>query len=407
MNLVYDLAIVGAGAAGLMAASIFSKYNYKVLILERNERVGKKLLSTGNGTCNFSNKNVSGEEYNNPEFAKVIIERFNYEDSVRYFKNIGVETLQKEDRAYPISLQASSVLDSFRMIIEEGSVELRESVYIIDIYKKNSIFVLISDKGEKMNAKRILLTGGGMAMPKSGSDGNLYKIIKKFSHDIIAPVPGLVQFECSSPYLKSLDGLRIESELCLIENNKEVKREYGDILFTSYGLSGPTVFQLSRLINRNPDKNFIFSVDILSNIKMKELINILKYKRDLFSSRNIKDALIGIIHKRLIVAVIKEAKIDINKKISDLSENELENLAFSIKNFNLNITKDRGFGYAQLTLGGVDTSYVNPHTMESKKEEGLYFAGEILDIDGPCGGYNLHFAFASAYVASKAILEMI
>lgn len=396
--------VVGGGAAGMMAAISARRKGAEVSILERNPRVGKKILATGNGRCNYTNVFLDVKNYhgNNPKFVYSSLSQFNVETTIDFFERLGItHVVEEKGKVFPLSFQASSVLDVLRYELEEIGVEILCDSYVKKIEKEKNVFRLILDDNRKIKADKVIIATGGNAMPSSGADGNGYAIAKKLGHKIISPFPGLVQLKLEGDFFKRIDGVKIVGIATLLHNKDVIGEDSGDILFTNYGISGPPILQLSRraleLLNKN--KKPVLKVSIISGKNREELSEYLKIRFTYMPKKTIEIGLIGLLNKRLIPVILSEAGIDNKKSVSQISNEEIDALAEILTDWRFNIIGSKSFDFAQVTAGGIDTREIDGRTMESKIVNGLYFAGEIVDIDGDCGGFNLQWAWSSGYVA--------
>lgn len=399
-DLMKDLIIVGGGASGMLCAILLSPYA-NTLIIEKNDRLGKKLLTTGNGRCNYTNEDLSNKSFHSEydEYQK-FLERINSEEIIKIFDSLGIAPYAiSNGRIYPNSLQASSVLDALRFAIEERKIDIRLNENIKSIEKKSDFYEVKSDDNS-YSSSSVLIATGGMAMPKSGSDGGGYKFFK--GHQRIDTLPSLVQLTSDFPHLKAMDGVKCEVMVSLLIDEEKVQSEFGDLLFTNYGISGPTVLDISRKAVRavRDEKKVEASIKLIE-VSTEEL----KERFENLNMRDIEKAMIGLIHKKLILPILKTLGIDKDKLAPSLTDTEIEKLSKILRDFRINITGDKGFGSAQTTQGGLSLKDFNPHTLESKYHKGLYATGEILDIDGDCGGYNLSWAWYSAMKVANSIKE--
>lgn len=397
--------IVGGGAAGMMAA-ISAKINgAEVVVLERNNRVGKKILATGNGRCNYTNINLSIDNYHgkNPKFAYSCLSKFGVAETLDFFERLGITpAIEEKGKVFPLSFQSSSVLDVLRFELEDLGVELLTDVFVIGI-NKGEKFELILEDGRKVYGDKVILATGGCAAPNTGSDGNGYTLAKSMGHSIVEVFPGLVQLKLEGDIFKQVDGVKFVGTAGLYVGNELIKEDRGDILFTNYGISGPPILQLSRtaLEYLNNNKAIELKVSIIDRKTEKELFDYLIYRFGFMAKKTIEKGLIGLINKRLIPPILKEVNIDKNKQIAYLSNEEVSRLANILTDWRFNISGSKSFKDAQVTAGGINTDEIDSSTMESKLVEGLYFAGEIVDIDGDCGGFNLQWAWSSGYIAGE------
>ncbi|SHE98001.1 hypothetical protein SAMN02745784_02412 [Tissierella praeacuta DSM 18095] len=395
--------IIGGGAAGMMAALSVKRNGGDALILEKNDRVGKKLLATGNGRCNYTNKNLNINNYhgNNPKFAYSALSEFDVERTIEFFESLGITpAVEDNGKVFPLSFQASSMLDVLRYEIETQGIELITEAQVFEIKKKNQFTVTLKDK-RIFEGDRVIIATGGMALPSSGSDGNGYNLCKKLGHTITEIFPGLVQLKLESKFLRALDGVKFLGVAGIYIDNKLILEDSGDILFTSYGISGPPVLQLSRtaLDYMNKEKNVELRVSIIHTKTQEELLEYLVNRFKLMPNKTIEIALIGLINKKLIIPLLKETNIDKNKNAASLSKDEMRKLSEILTSWSFKVIGSQSWGNAQVTAGGVNTAEVDNKTMESKIVKGLYIVGELLDIDGDCGGFNLQWAWSSGYIA--------
>ncbi|MBO0533392.1 NAD(P)/FAD-dependent oxidoreductase [Clostridium botulinum] len=402
----HEIIILGGGASGIAASIISKDMGSDVAILESNDRIGKKILTTGNGRCNITNENIYTCKYysNNNNFYKFILSQFTLEDTKNFFNSLGLPLITlNEGKIYPMSLQASSVLDILRLAIEDRQIPIYFNNKVKNIKKSNKGF-LINTENEIFQCKKLILASGGMSAPNTGSDGSGFKLAKNLGHNIIDPVPGLVQLKLDFPYLKALSGIKFDGNVKLALDNKTLREEFGEILFTDYGISGPPILQLSSLASRllYNNKKVYLQIDILPNMSKEDLIDLLENHWGTFYYRTIHDSFIGIINKKLIPTLLKYCGIrNIHMPCQDISWQEKEKIFNTLKNWTFTITGTNSFKNSQVTCGGVDTSQVSNKSLESLKVKDLYFCGEILDVNGDCGGFNLQWAWSSGYIAGK------
>ncbi|HDK7139810.1 NAD(P)/FAD-dependent oxidoreductase [Clostridium botulinum] len=402
----HEIIILGGGASGITASIISKDMGSDVAILESNDRIGKKILTTGNGRCNISNENISSCKYysNNNNFYKFILSQFTVQDTKNFFNSLGLPLITlNEGKIYPMSLQASSVLDILRLAIEDRQIPIYFNNKVKNIKKSNKGFV-ISTENEIFQCKKLILASGGMSAPNTGSDGSGFKLAKNFGHNIIDPVPGLVQLKLDFPYLKALSGIKFDGNVKLTLDNKNLREESGEILFTDYGISGPPILQLSSLVSRPlyNNKKIYLEIDMFPNMSKENIINLLENHWGTFYYRTIHDSFIGIINKKLIPTLLKYCGIkNIHMPCQDITWQEKEKIFHALKNWTFTITGTNSFKNSQVTCGGVDTSEVSNKSLESLKVKDLYFCGEILDVNGDCGGFNLQWAWSSGYIAGK------
>lgn len=396
------VAIIGGGAAGIFSALVASE-KHEVTIFERNNRIGKKLLATGNGRCNLTNVSVERKNFHGDgNFAYKIYKKFDNETAVKYFEDLGILTTTKESgKIYPRSLTAASVLNVFLEELENRNIEVKTDKYINKIEKIKNRFK-IHTKEESYTFDRVIMATGGMSMASSGSDGNGYKLLKDLGHTVLETHPALVQLKLKSNFLKHLSGTKVEGVCYLLKDGKVIKERSGDILFTDYGISGPPILDLSRYVL---DGNYRLRFSIVNDLMTEEDKNdFMEYFYRTISSKDmtLERFLIGILNKKFIHYVLKTLDLDRNMKIMDLDQSKSYELLKILTESEFEIIGNNGYKNSQVTVGGISTKEINEN-MESKIVNGLYIVGEILNIDGDCGGYNLQWAWSSAYVAASSI----
>ena len=397
------VAIIGGGASGMMAAINCAYTGAQVVLLERNDRVGKKLLATGNGRCNYTNENMRmdflhGEDH---QFIEMVMEKFGRDQTLDFFEKLGITPANEGDgKIFPLSFQSSSMLDVLRYEMERTGVEVLTDSYVVEIRKKKN-FIIRLKTGEAIEAHRVVLTTGGKAMPVSGSDGNGYSLVKPLGHGTNNITPALVQLKLEGDKFKQINGVKFVGRVSLHIDGLPIKEDFGDVLFTDYGISGPPVLQISREAIRAQEagRDTRVKVSIISEKSKDEVFSYLRERFENMPERTLEFGLIGFINKRLILPIIKELNLDKYKAVGKLENREISALADLLTGWEFQVTGNKGWGQAQTTAGGIITKDIDPDTMESRLVKGLFLAGEVLDVDGDCGGYNLQWAWSSGYLA--------
>lgn len=392
MKLLNRIAVIGGGASGILAAVFAARGGAQVCIYERNDRIGRKILSTGNGRCNFSNRYANIDNYNgkNTAFIKNAMNKFWVDEAIGFFESLGMPCCEEDGgRLYPYSRQASAVCDVLRFEVERLGIRIFSKTTVNGIEKNGKIFTVSDSNGKKEEYNRVILSTGGMAAPDLGSDGMGYKFAKSFGHSIVNPRPVLVQLKTDKNDVKGLKGIK---SICNVKyRNRE---SAGELLFTEYGVSGPPVFYLSSYVTE-PDDIYI---DFLPDYTENEVINMLLKRRS--RGLSCENMLIGLVSRLIGINILKYSKISpLTKSETELTDDELKTIAHSLKARKIHVAGRQSWRNAQSTSGGINTDEVNSKTMESRLTKGLYFTGEILDIDGECGGFNLQWAWSSGYLA--------
>lgn len=384
----YDIIIVGGGAAGLACAvRLAENSSFKILILEAGERAGKKLAATGNGQGNVSNADIGIKHYRSGNLAAV--ERIIRGDGLEPFSPM-LFTSDSKGRVYPSGRQASALVDALLHKISALDVELKLSAKVVDIKAKSeNSFEITLESGDKYSAKHVVIAVGGKAQKQFKTDGSSYKLAEKLGHKITSLYPSLVQLKTDTAYTKTLKGIRTECKVCAVVGGQAVRTEVGDVIFTDYGVSGNAIFYLSPAFS---DRTGQLIIDLLPDFTHEQIADVLKQRKQ--SGYNPAELLSGLVHNQIGRAVIKRAGTDAT----------VQKIVQTLKNFTIEVTGTLGFDYAQVTQGGVDMRDIKDN-LESKLVKNLFFAGEILDVDGDCGGYNLHWAFTSAKTVAKAIIR--
>ncbi len=405
----YDTIIVGGGAAGLTAAVLLGRQNVSVLLLEKQARVGKKLLATGNGTCNITNANATPDRYHGGRhLADAVIRQFSPLDTVAFFNSIGVSCVKRPDgKYYPRAEQAAAVLDQLRAEAAVCGVTEQCETTVLSVKKAKDGFVVCTDKGD-LTAKTVLVCTGGAAAPQLGGSADGYALLTAFGHTKTPLFPSIVQLKTDVSFIKAMKGLRIDGTVT-VTTDKETRSDTGEILFTEYGLSGPAVMQVSRVAGdweRVKKGACTVSLDLFPDMREGELITLLSRRRALLG-RTLENFFTGFLNKRIGQTAIRAAGLSLAAPVDTLTDADIAKLAALLKGWTFTVLGTKGFNGAQVTAGGITANEFRDTTMESCYQQGIFAAGEVLDVDGDCGGFNLQFAFASAAVAAGGILRRL
>ena len=399
------VAVIGGGASGMMAAVTAASGGAHVILLEHKDRIGKKILSTGNGRCNFTNTHQEPICYHSedPLFPWKVIEKFNAQAVISFFLQLGVYSKNRNGYIYPNSDQASAVLDAFRMELDRLKVEIRTGIECREIRPGKKGFTILTDQ-EPVRADRVILCAGSKAAPATGSDGSGYDLAKKLGHRILPVLPALTALKCEEKFFKSIAGVRANGSVSIWSDGECIAKDTGEIQLTDYGISGIPVFQVSRYASKllYEKKETDAVLDFMPDFTKAQTNAFLRARAQTRPDKSAEMFLIGLFHKKLCDLWIRLSKIPRQRKAGELTADEIACLTDLIKDFRVRIRETNSYDKAQVCCGGIDTREVDPGTLESVYVPGLYFAGEILDVDGMCGGYNLTFAWASGYAAGRS-----
>lgn len=393
-------AIVGGGASGLVAAISALKKGANVTIYEKNLKIGRKLLATGNGRCNITNKNINISHYHGEDrdFINSILTKFTTSDCKNFFRNLGLEIFKKDtNRYYPLSLQASSVVDCLVHEVKSLNGKIKVQNGVKHIEKKDGKFLIFTDNKKEIYDK-VLISTGSCAMPKLGGCEDGYMFGKMFGHELVVPFASLVQIVCFEDNIKA-NGVKIVGDVKVLVDKDEKISTLGDILFTKYGLSGSAILDISRSVGLGvaQKREVEIFIDCIYTLSRQEIVNFLQKNSLNFPSKPIVLILTGLINKKLALLLLERLKIPPQK--SRLNKKDINNIAYNLKNLKFRVKSTKGADFAEVMAGGVSTLKIDQNSLESKIVQGLYFSGEVLDVDGDCGGFNLHWAWATGFLA--------
>ena len=396
------IAIIGAGASGMAAALAAAENpNARVILLERQARVARKLQATGNGRCNLTNLNAKTEHYHgeNRNFSDYSLEKYNVENTLTWFSELGLYTVSEPSgRVYPYSDQANSVVDVLRFALDRPNIQLLTGFEVSKIKANHPGFTVESNE-ETILCDKLIIACGGLAGTKLGGSLSGYKLLQRLGHRCTRLRPALVQLKSDWPHCASLKGIRANCRAEIYNGENLHSAAVGELQFTEYGLSGPVIFEISRDVCAEKG-NWVCRLDLVPDVSADVLLAMLRRKQG--SGLPAEELLTGILHNRLGRVVVKEAGISLHAPICQLEDWELMNVSKLVKSLTVPLTEPMGMDAAQVTAGGMVTDEFDPTTMESRLVPGLYACGEVLDIDGDCGGYNLQWAWSSGRCAGEA-----
>lgn len=384
--------VIGGGASGLMAGITAARAGAKVTILEQNSKIGKKILSTGNGRCNITNLNQKGDYYrsNHTAFPYIVLQALPVEDTLSFFQSIGIFTKDKNGYVYPRSNQAASVVEALAMEVRHLKIKCKTQEKVVKIEKTEEGFSVFTESWH-YDCDRVILACGSNASVVEGSDGSGYMLTKELGHSIVKPLPALTGLKGVGNWFSKWTGVRCDAAVSLYIDGEWVISDKGEVQLTDYGLSGIPVFQISRFASRalNQNKQVSVSVDFVPDMTKAELLGHLNDLMQYDENKNVKNLLIGFLPQKLVDVVVDH-------------KNTMDQVVDHIKEFSVQIKATMDFSHAQVCTGGVECTELDPDTMESRLVPGIYVCGELVDVDGACGGYNLQWAWSSGYLAGMS-----
>lgn len=392
-----------------MAAGTLAERGFDVTLADKNEKTGKKLYITGKGRCNVTNE-CDGKEFlasvvSNPKFLMSAINAFDSYDTVDFLQKNGLNTVtERGNRVFPASQKSSDVIKTFTDYCRKNGVKILLSAKVVGVKTDGEDFVVsFSDKTERF--QKVIVATGGLSYPSTGSTGDGYEIAKSFGHKIVKPVQALVPIELNEPWVQKLSGLSLKNVRCTVTaGEKEIASDFGEMLFTHKGVSGPIILSLSSKINRLNPNGLKLVIDLKPALSDDVLDARLQRDFAELNLKQFKNSLDGLLPKSLVPVIVGLSKIDPEQKVGQITREQRKNLVHLLKNLTFSVKKPAGFEEAIVTAGGVDVKEINPKTMESKLQKGLYFVGEVLDVDALTGGFNIQIALSTAYCLATHIL---
>lgn len=404
-----SIAVIGAGAAGLIAAGTAASLGADVLLFETNPKVGRKIYITGKGRCNVTNNcevtNILANIPVNPRFLYSALGKFNAQDVMSFFESLGVPLkTERGNRVFPVSDKASDIVDALFSYVKKQGVKIVFQTVNDILEHKNGFLVKTTDK--QFIVDRVIITTGGASYPNTGSTGDGYRFAKNFSHSIVSPRPSLVPLVENGDTCQKLMGLSLKNvRLTAFENNKKIFEDFGEMLFTHFGVSGPLVLSASAHMRHFGSKEYKLLIDLKPALDEKTLDKRLLNDFEKYKNSDFINALGELLPRKLIPVIIELAKINPHTKVHSITKTQRASLSKLIKAFPVDISGARPISEAIVTTGGVSVKEINPKNMESKKKTGLYFAGEVIDVDAYTGGFNLQIAWSTGKLAGVSASE--
>ena len=407
-----EVLVIGGGASGLVAAIVAARGGARVRLVERMARVGKKLLATGNGRCNLANMRLVDDAYHGAprEFVSGVFAQFGVEETLRFFEGIGIELIEEDERrVFPLCGQASAVLDALRYEAEDLDVETVGNAKVGEVVRSGDRLKCVCTDGQAFEADRVVVAAGGKSTPNMGSNGGGFQIAERMGHRVIEPFPALVQVDVDGWFLKRLKGLKVDARVSVTVDGEEVRSGAGEVLFAEYGLSGLPVLHVSRVVSEclntsgGSGREVTLSLDLCAGVSAAEMLALIVRRIAARPDVSVERSFLGLLHKRLIPVVLQVAGVeDLQQRCVKLGDAGVRRIVEVLKGWRMVCTGTESWMSSQVTAGGVDTSEVDSRTLESQVMPGVFFAGEVLDVDGDSGGYNLQWAWSSGAVAGRA-----
>ena len=408
-----DVFVIGGGASGMMAAIAAARNGHKVILLEKNEKLGKKLYITGKGRCNLTNaceRDVFFENViSNPKFLFRAFNELNSFDVIDFFEQLGLKTkIERGNRVFPLSDKSSDVIMVLKKELDRLGVYIRYRTIVSDIIITSEGFqgIRLKESSQVLYGDAVIVATGGLSYPLTGSTGDGYEFAEKSGHNVTDLSPSLVPLYVSEPYIKELMGLSLKNiGITVKSGDKEVYNDFGELLFTHFGLSGPVVLSASRFIIPyiNNNKKITLNIDLKPALSIQQLDERVLRDFNEFKNKQFKNSLNHLLPNKLIDVIIRLSYISPDKQVNSITKEERQNLVRLLKNLTFNITKLAPYNQAIITKGGIDVKQINPSTMESKLVKNMYFVGEILDLDALTGGFNLQIAWSTGYLAGRSV----
>ncbi|WP_250277751.1 BaiN/RdsA family NAD(P)/FAD-dependent oxidoreductase [[Clostridium] colinum] len=400
--------VIGGGPAGMIASGFAAK-NSNVILFEKNKKLGRKLFITGKGRCNLTNacdvEELIQNTIGNPYFLYSAFYTFDSYATMNFFEELGVKVkVERGNRVFPVSEKSSDIVKALTRFMENNKVDIRLNSKVEDLILKDNKIVKAIVNGEEIDVENVIIATGGLSYPVTGSDGDGYKFAKKMGHKVTKLYPSLVPLKMKEKWCQDLQGLSLKNvELHIFVDNKNVYQNFGEMMFTHFGITGPLVLKASRSLVGKYNSKITGYIDLKPALSEKELDNRILRDFEKFINKDFKNSLDELLPQKIIPIIIKLSNIDENKKVNSITKNERKTLCNIIKKLPITIIGDNGYNEAVVTAGGICVDEIDPSTMKSKIIDNLYFAGEVIDVDSYTGGFNLQIAFATGYLAGNNI----
>lgn len=402
-----NVIVVGGGAAGMMAAVFAARNGQNVQLLEKNEKLGKKLFITGKGRCNITNaadiEDLFTAVISNPKFLYSGFYSFTNQQVIDFFEELGVKTkIERGERVFPVSDHSSDVIAAFSRELKSLGVSVSLHTEVKELLcERDKVCGVLLTNGKKMKADAVIVATGGISYPFTGSTGDGYRFAREAGHRVTELLPSLVPMEVRQWYAKELQGLSLRNiEICITDGKKKLYEEFGEMLFTHYGVTGPVILSASSVVGKTlRKKELTLHIDLKPALSEEQLDKRILREFDANHNKQYKNSIDSLFPAKLKPVMIELSEIEPEKKVNEITKEERQRLVHLIKDFTMTLTGLRGYNEAIITKGGVSVKEIDPGTMESKKMKGLYFAGEVLDLDAVTGGYNLQIAWSTGYLA--------
>ena len=402
-----NVIVVGGGAAGMMAAVFAARNGQNVQLLEKNEKLGKKLFITGKGRCNITNaadiEDLFTAVISNPKFLYSGFYSFTNQQVIDFFEELGVKTkIERGERVFPVSDHSSDVIAAFSRELKSLGVSVSLHTEVRELLcEQDKVCGVLLTNGKKMKADAVIVATGGISYPSTGSTGDGYRFAKETGHRVTELLPSLVPMEVRQWYAKELQGLSLRNiEICITDGKKKLYEEFGEMLFTHYGVTGPVILSASSVVGKTlRKKELTLHIDLKPALSEEQLDKRILREFDANHNKQYKNSIDSLFPAKLKPVMIELSEIEPENKVNEITKEERQRLVHLIKDFTMTLTGLRSYNEAIITKGGVSVKEVDPGTMESKKMKGLYFAGEVLDLDAVTGGYNLQIAWSTGYLA--------